>query len=413
MTKDYLVTPTKVGGTVTVPPSKSQTLRAILFASLAQGKSIITRPLKSPDTTAMIQACQQMGADIHFIGENLEIIGTDPFFAPCTIDAGNSGIVSRFFTAVASLGASEITITGDHSLQNLRRIDPLTRALRELGATVSSGPFLPVKVKGPWKNNECSVLGEDSQFVSALLISAGFAPFPISIKVINPGEKPWVQLTLHWLDFLKIPYERKGFYHFSLLGNGRIQPFHYKVPSDLSSLAFPIASAMITSSQLDYQNVDFQDPQGDKKLFDFFREMGASISNNTVIGKPLLAIDADVNDCIDAVPILAAVACFAKGTTVIKNAKVARGKECDRLSCTAKELRKMGAKIEEREDGLIIEGGSLTGAEVYSHNDHRLAMALAIAGLGAEGPTRVRAIDCVEKTFPHFAKTLPGIQEVM
>ncbi len=353
------------------------------------------------------------GARIHKKGESLQITGTDMRFEKCTIDAGNSGIVSRFLTAIASLGCKEVTITGDRSLKTLRRIDPLTDALEQLGVEVISNRYLPVKVRGPWKKNTCNVLGEDSQFVSALLIAASLAPFPVTFTVVNPGEKPWVSLTLNWLDFLNIPYEREAYNRFTLQGNAKIKSFNYTVPGDLSSLAFPVASAMITRSSLAFKGVDFTDPQGDKKLFDFFRSMGALIDGNTVDWRPLKAIEADVNDCIDAVPILAVVACFAKGTTVIKNVKGARGKECDRLSCVTKELRKMGAKIEEREDGLIIEGAPLKGADLFSHHDHRLAMALAVAGLGAKGKSYVRDIGCVAKTFPNFAHTLPGIEELI
>jgi 3-phosphoshikimate 1-carboxyvinyltransferase len=189
------------------------------------------------------------------------------------------------------------------------------------------------------------------------------------------------------------------------------------VPGDFSSAAFPIAAALITNSTLTIGNIDFRDCQGDKELISVFQQMGASITidvdNSTLQVKnhfsPLKGILIDINSMIDALPILAVVACFAESETVIRNAAIARHKECNRLSSIAIELHKMGASISETEDGLIIRPSRLVGTTVFSHNDHRIAMALTCAALGATGQTTILDVHCISKTFPSFLHDFTAI----
>ena len=246
-----------------------------------------------------------------------------------------------------------------------------------------------------------------------MLIAGSLAEGPIELCVHKPGEKPWVELTLHWLSRLNIPYEREGFERFYLPGKARYSGFQYRVPGDLSSLAFPLGAALVTESEISIHNSDLTDAQGDKKLLTILEAMGARFAYNDTehvlhikAGHPLTGIEVDLNDCIDALPLLAVIACFARGKTVISNAAVARTKECNRIRALFTELSKMGAQISETHDGLIITGTPLAAATVHSHQDHRMAMALSVAALGAQGTSCIEAVACVDKTYASFAQDL-------
>jgi 3-phosphoshikimate 1-carboxyvinyltransferase len=411
----------KLHGSIQIPPSKSHTLRSILFGSMGSGRTCIDHYLPSHDTQAMIQACQHFGASIQQSPLHLEIKGIHGKISHSedVIYAGNSGIILRFCSALGALSTHPVVVTGDHSIRHQRPMHHLLDGLKQLGASVSSmrgDGFAPLIIQGPLKNGQATIQGEDSQPVSALLIAAAFAENPIEIQVKNPGEKPWVAMTLHWFNRLGIPYENHSYLHYKMKGSSSYPGFHYQVPGDLSSAAFPLVAAIVTHSELILSNVDMRDIQGDKEVVYLLKKMGAQLEideqEKKLFVKPgtvLHGAKIDVNDCIDALPILAVAACYAQGTTHLTNAAIAKQKECDRLQCITRELRKMGAAIEELEDGLVIHGKELQGNRVDSHGDHRLAMSLAVAGLGAQGETIVTNIDCIAKTFPAFVQNFTDL----
>ena len=417
----YRVRPSQLQGAITIPPSKSHTLRAILFASMAHGRSVIRNYLPSPDTQAMIQACESLGATIVVSKDELNIQGVSgqPRTPNNVIDAGNSGQVLRLVAAVAALTPGYTVLTGDESIRTLRPVQPLLDGLALLGVfavSTQGNGSAPIIVKGPLQGGKTQLDGADSQPVSALLIAAVFAKQPTIIEVSNPGEKPWVDLTLDWLRRFDIPYERDGYTRYTVFGNATYTGFEYTVPGDFSSCAFPLAAALITYSQLTLRNLDMEDVQGDKALIGILHEMGADIVINAaqktlqvrpsqgLIGKTL-----DVNQCIDALPILAVVACFASGETTLTGAAIARKKESDRIAAITQALRTMGATIVELEDGMRISPSPLVGAKVPSYADHRIAMALAVAGLAARGETLVENTACVAKSYPNFLTAMQDL----
>lgn len=412
----YLVKKGMVQGEITIPASKSHTLRAILFGAMAKGKSRIDAYLPSNDAKAMIEACRLFGATLDVTANTIEIqgIGGKIESTEDVINAGNSGIVLRFCACVGALAKHPVVITGDHSIRHLRPMKPLLDGLSQLGVNAASmrgDNYAPVIIQGPIKPGKTVVLGVDSQPVSALLIASAFASGPVEIEVESPGEKPWIDLTLNWFDMLGIPYENHAYERYRLQGNQQIEGFHYRVPGDLSSAAFPVAAALVTNSELTLHNIDMRDSQGDKELIRVFQQMGGRIEIDESAkivrvkkGGQLKGIKVDINRFIDGITILAVVACFAEGETEIVNAAVAKQKECNRIRCIAEELRKMGADITETEEGLLIRKSPLKGADVYSHCDHRMAMSLAVAALGADGETAISSVECVAKTFPTFPR---------
>ena len=417
----FMVKKSSLTGEVWVPPSKSHTLRAVLFASLAKGKSFIHNHLHSPDAEAMINACRLFGADIQVDSNKISVSGLNGKIdhAEDVINAGNSGIVLRFCTAVGALSEHPIVVTGDHSVRHLRLVEPLLEGLKQLGVKVNTmrgDGYAPVIVQGPLRGGKAVVMGQDSQPISGLLIASAFSESPTEIIVKNAGEKPWVALTLNWFERLGIVCENHAFERYVISGGQIIEGFDYSIPGDLSSASFPIAAALVTDCELTIKNVDLSEPQGDKELIYTFQRMGANIeidhANKAVIvkrGSQLKGIEVDINAFVDAITILAVVACYAEGKTLIKNAAVAKQKECNRIAATASELRKMGAIVEELEDGLMVEKSSLIGTKVYSHADHRMAMSLSVAALGAKGETQISDVECISKTFPTFLNCFQSI----
>lgn len=405
------ISPGKLEGKTEIPTSKSHTMRALLFALMAKGKSRIHKPLPSPDTYAMLNAIRYLGAKIDMEGQALVIEGVAGKLHPAedVIQCGNSGQVLRFIGALSALAPSYTILTGDLSIRHNRPVKPLLSGLTQLGAFAVSSRLddsAPIVIKGPIKHGKATIEGIDSQPVSALLMLGAFAP--IDLHVTKPGEKPWVSVTLSWLDRFDIPYENHNFEHYKTKGHASIKGFDYTVPGDHSSAAFPLVASLLTGSEVILDNIDIKDVQGDKAIIGVLESMGASFEmDGTRLsvkkGHSLRGIKIDVNDFIDALPILAVVGCFAKGKTEIVNAAIARKKESDRIHCIAVELTKMGAKIEELPDGLIVHESNLHGSmDLQSHHDHRLAMALSVAALAAEGESLIHGIECTAKSYPTF-----------
>ncbi len=414
----YRVKKGSLSGSVRLPSSKSHTIRAILLAAMAEGRSIIRFPLDSPDADRAIEAAASFGASVIKKGDELQITGVagKPKVNGQVIDCGNSGQVLRFGAALASLGKGSVTVTGDESIRSNRPVQALIEGLNQLGAKAISeegNGYAPLTIQGGFRGGDAAIEGSDSQPVSALLMAAAFAEGTTRLRVAQPGEKPWIALTLSWLDRLGVHYTQKEYALFEVEGNPKRKAFDISVPGDLSSLAFMVAAALVTSSEITIEGVDLDDVQGDKEVIYLLQEMGAQfridrkgkkltvLKNSSLQGRVI-----DVNPFIDAVPILAVLALFAKGQTHLVNGAIARKKECDRLSCMAKEIKKMGGVIEETADGLTISPSRLIGTTVDSHSDHRVALSLIVAGLAAEGETVIRGIACIKKSYPHFLDDL-------
>ncbi|PIS02210.1 MAG: 3-phosphoshikimate 1-carboxyvinyltransferase [Chlamydiae bacterium CG10_big_fil_rev_8_21_14_0_10_42_34] len=405
------IRPSKLSGSIAIPSSKSHTIRALIFSMMAKGKSKISNPLISPDTFAMLDAMRSFGAKIKMENKSFIVEGTNGKLKPADniIECGNSGQVLRFIGALAALLPSYTVLTGDFSIRHNRPVGPLLSALTQLGAFATStrlDGYAPIVIKGPLNKESATLDGSDSQPVSGLLMLGAF--IPLELFVTNPGEKPWVNLTLSWFDKLGIAYENRNFEHYKMKGGAQLDGFDSSVAADFSSAAFPIAAALLTNSEIGLKNIDLTDVQGDKAIIGILKSMGATFESHgsyfkILQSEKLKGARIDVNDFIDALPILAVIACFANSKTEIVNGAIARKKESDRIHCIALELKKMGANIEETPDGLIIYPSKLSGSiHLDSHKDHRIAMALTVAALASEGESFIDGVECVEKSYPTF-----------
>jgi 3-phosphoshikimate 1-carboxyvinyltransferase len=410
---NLLVKKSSLEGSIEIPASKSHTIRAVVIASLAEGTSRIMSPLDSGDTRSAVVACKALGAGIE-TGKDWLVtgFGGTPRLETSKIDVGNSGTSLRLTTSVAALQEKEVVFTGDESLRT-RPLQPLLDALNSLGANVSSlehNGCCPISIKGVMKGGKTEVSGVTSQYLSSLLISTPLLEQDTEIRVIDLHEKPYVQMTLDWLDQQHIHYEREGWEVFRVKGRQSYHPFEKRVPGDFSSATFPLCAAAITPSRLLLKGLDMSDTQGDKEVVAMLKSMGADIQTReegiSVASSELTGGELDLNNTPDALPALAVVGCFAKGETVLKNVAQARIKETDRIKVMATELSKMGADIEEMKDGLIIRQSELKGTKVRGYHDHRVVMALSLAGMMAQGETEIDSAESVDITFPGYVEKM-------
>ena len=407
-------------GRVRIPPNKSHSFRALIMAALAAGTSRIVAPAVSNDWMLGAEALEMFGASVRpHANKQWEVVGTGGHLATPddVINCGNSGIMLRFFMALAACCEGYTVLTGDSSLRHIRLCQPLIDALGGLGAwavSTKGDGHAPVVVHGRLKGGGTEIDGTDSQPVSGLLIAATLADAPTELVVRNPGEKPWVGVTLHWLDRCGVEYSNENFERFRVRGRSLWDAFDVQIPLDWSAALYPIVAAVLTpDSEVRAGGMDFGDPQGDKEVINVLREMGADIqiADGEVIARSssLAGREIDCNDFVDQFTLLAVVGTQAQGETVLTKAEVCRHKECDRIAAICGALKAMGADVEERPDGLAVRNSALRGARLDSRADHRLVMTLAVAGLLAEGDTTITSAECVKKTFPDFVAQMQGL----
>ncbi len=398
----------KLAGIIDIPGSKSHTIRAVAIATMAEGRSYLRKPLMSNDTISAIKAAEIFGAKVKTDGDTLIIdgIGNKPIPDNIAIDVGNSGTTLRIFTALAATFDKPIVFDGDKSVRN-RLMTNLFDSLKPLGAKIESkNDKCPFTITGPIRGGKTTVDGISSQFLTALLFATPLIEEDTEIVVENLHERSYVSITLDWLNKQKISYKNDGLEHFHVKGGQSFQSFDSRIAADFSSATFAVCAAAITKSEILVAGLDFKDYQGDKAVFSYLEKMGMEITHTSkgvlLKGGKLKGTYLDINDTPDALPALAVAACFAEGKTTLANVKQARIKECDRISASATELKKMGAIIEELPDGLVIEGHPLTGTEVHGYDDHRMVMALALAGMGAKGETTIDTAEAISVTYPSF-----------
>ena len=411
----------KIEGKIRIPASKSHTIRAVVIASLAEGTSRIINPLNSADTISAANACSALGAKIEIKEKEWIIQGFSkkPNDPGGIINFENSGTSSRLIMSVIALSGLNVTIDGDESLRN-RPMKPLIDALSTLGVSITSPErenYLPIKISGKLVGGKTVVDCKSSQYVSSLLISCPLAEGDSEIFVKNICEKPYIDMTLKWLDEQKIKYENEDFKIFRIKGGQKYKGFEKRIPGDWSSATFPLCAGAITKSNLTLEGLDMRDEQGDKAVFDMLKKMGADIKTKKDViqihGKELRGIDIDMKNTPDALPAMAVVGCFAKGKTRLLNVLQARIKETDRIKIMSQELSKMGADIEELDDGLIIDGKRLSGTKVCGHNDHRVVMALSLAGLISDGKTIIDTAESVGVTYPGYIEDMRNVKAKM
>lgn len=412
-----------LSGVVKAPPSKSYTQRAIIIGSL-NGDVKIVDPLLSDDSLAAMKVWNKLGAKIDINEDNntLHINGVAGHPQPQddTINVNESGTLLRFILPILALAKGNFTITGQETLMT-RSNRTIVEALRNWDIDVNGkGDLhkLPITIKGVGKirGGKTVVSGkEGSQVVSSLLIAASWAQEDTTV-IVKDGRlasRPYVDITIDALKKAGIHIDREGYRKFTVR---RGQDFNlsedFVIPGDYSSAAFLIAASCLVQSDVTITNLQ-DDAQGDKRIITILNRMGAKIKHDgdsVRIQGPfeLKGIDIDGSDIPDIVPMLTAVACFAKGKTRIKNIAHLSHKESDRIISPAGELRKLGAKITTDEDSIIISHSNLKPGTVSACKDHRIAMMLTVIGLRI-GDIKVTGTKCITKSYPDFLQDIESL----
>ncbi len=409
----FNVRKSETSGIVKIPGSKSHTIRALFIASLAGGRSEIFSPLVSEDALSAVTACRAFGAEIETNDGRFSVKGFDG--APKTpddiINVGNSGTTLRIAMMTAGLAEGNTVFTGDYQIRK-RPLAPLIGAMNNLGARVFStrdNGMAPVVVGGKLKGGYTELDAVTSQYLTSILINAPLVHNDTEISITRLNEVPYVDMTLWWLDKMGIQYFNDGYKLFRIKGRQKYHPFSLTIPGDFSSATFFMVQAAISGGEFVLQNLDLSDPQGDKLVLSYLDQMGARVEVKEdgihISGGKLKGIEIDMNSTPDALPAMAVAGCFAEGETRLVNVPQARLKETDRISVMFGELKKMGADITELPDGLVIRKSRLRGCNVSGHDDHRIVMALAVAGLNIDGETIIDTAEAVNVTFPEF----PGL----
>ncbi len=404
-----------VEGEVKAPPSKSCTHRAMICASLADGRSRISTPLYCEDTMRTLDMCKKVGAEMTH-GDPLIVEGTDTLSpSDGVMNCGGSGTTLRFFTAIAGAVPGISILTGDASLRR-RPIAELLNALRALGVkTIAGRNRLPplIVFGGIIRGGSTTLRGDvSSQFASALLLVSSKARNPVEITVTDLQSLPYVRITVDMLSRFGITvYERNN--HFRIPPGQKLKPRKYTLEGDFSSAAFLLAAGAL-AGKVTVSNLTHTSIQGDRKIVEIFKEMGAHVTKKqdkiTVEMGELSSTTVDIANTPDLAPIYALLGTQAKGVTKILNAGRLQWKESNRLTTITTELNKMGATIQKKEDELHIEGPTpLRGSVINPHRDHRIAMMGTVAGLVAEGKTTIEDEKCINKSYPQFFNDMKNI----
>jgi len=410
-------------GTIRPPGSKSITNRALICAALAEGTSHLRGALDSEDTRVMIDSLHRLGLDVQANDERTEltVVGcggripagqTELFLA-------NSGTSIRFLTALTTLGQGIYRLDGVERMR-ARPIQDLLDGLGQLGADVRSefdNGCPPVVVRACGLPGGAATIHGDvsSQFLSGLLLAAPYAQSDVCLRVEGDlVSQPYVRMTLAVMSAFGVHVDRSRLDRFQIAASQRYAGRDYTIEPDASAASYFWAAAAITGGRMTVAGLTRAALQGDVAFCDCLAEMGCQVEYGpdgiTVTGGNLRGITVNMNAISDTVLTLAAVALYAEGPTTITGVAHIRHKETDRIGDLARELRRLGAQVEELPDGLRIEPAPLQGADIQTYHDHRMAMSLALVGLRTPG---VVILDpgCTEKTYPRFFEDLRTLSD--
>lgn len=406
--------PSKCSGEIKIPSSKSMGHRAIICASLANGKSIITNIDYSDDIIATIEGMKKLGAKIECEKDRLIIQGIESFKnleENSVIDCNESGSTLRFFIPIFSLTGKKIIFTGKNRL--LKRPQKIYEKIFKEQNLYYYSDENKLEIKGKIGANEYFIDGNiSSQFISGLLFTLPLLEKDSIININPPFESAsYIDLTIEVLKEFGVSIEKITSLKFKIMGNQKYISKDYEVEGDFSQLAFFTVLGALNNN-LRCVGLSQNSKQGDKEILNILNKSGIKIekiSNGYIIykGDPQ-GCEIDLGDCPDLGPILNILAMYGKGEFKIFNAGRLRLKESDRILAMEEELKKLGAEIKTTADSIYIKGSEtyLGGIELFGHKDHRIVMSLAIAGTMLEKPIIIDGAEAIEKSYPKFFEDL-------
>jgi len=409
---------TNLDATVSIPGSKSYTQRALIIASLAEGRSFLRNSLISEDTKYLMGALRSLGADIRVAHKYIIVTGTDGNIKNPgkKLYLGNNGTALRFLTTVVSLGTGKFTLDGSDRLRE-RPIKPLLDALNILGVDcqgMDKSGYPPVMVQGTGITGGKVTFTntESSQYISSILITASYAGRDVEIELRGTtSSMPYIDMTEGVMNHFGVEVTKSGKNKYTVKAHQKYTGKKYLIESDVSSASYFFLAAALCEGRVRVLNVNPNTLQGDIGFLEIVGKLGCHVVRGTdwveVTGKKLNGGDYrfDMSDMPDMVPTLAVLSAFRAGQTVIDNIFHLRLKESNRIEALVNELNRTGIDAKELKNGLVITGGTPHGAEIETYDDHRIAMSFAMAGLVTEG-IKIKNQKCVNKSFPEFWNVL-------
>ncbi len=406
-----VISPSHIKGQIKAPASKSAMQRACAAALIRKGKTVLENPGDSADDLAALDIITQLGANITKRGDVIEIRSRGVAPVSGLIHCGESGLSARMFTSIAALSSRELTVTGSGSLMK-RPFGFFESCLPQLGVSVeTSNGSLPLKIKGPLQPADITIDGRlSSQFLTGLLfVFAAAEARNVSIDVKDLNSKPYIDLSLSVLEAfgLKTPVHKdySRFHYNETPAITKPDPLHFRVEGDWSGASFLLVAGAI-AGELTVDGLDPFSRQADKNILQALMQSEAplSITPGSITVKPgrLRPFHFNAVDCPDLFPPLVALAAYCEGSSVIEGVERLHHKESNRALTLQEEFGKMGVGIELQDDLMIIRGSKVAGAKVFSHHDHRIAMACAVAALRADGDTEIEGAEAVNKSYPRF-----------
>ena len=397
--------PSLIKGNIKAPASKSMTQRAIAASLLTDGESIIHNPSYCDDSLAAMSIAVGLGARVEPQVNQVKIVGSAEL-KETKLNCGESGLAIRMFSPIVALYPTEITLVGANSLKK-RPMFMIGEALSQLGVKCkSTGGFLPLTIQGPIAGGKCEIDGSiSSQLLTGLLMALPLAAKDSEIKVNNLKSRPYIDMTLQLLKSFGINITNSNYSLFQIPGNQKYTPGSYTVEGDWSGGAFLLVAGAI-NGQLRINGLRRDSAQSDLLVIKALEMAGANmiISDEHIdISKSKLKpFDFNATDSPDLFPPLVALASYCEGVSTIKGVSRLVFKESNRAQTLKEEFGKMGVKIDLNDDLMHITGSRPQGVKVESHEDHRIAMAIAVASLGATGKVSIRDSQCVAKSYPGF-----------
>ena len=411
-----------LSATVRVPGSKSLTNRALLIASLANGRTHLSNALFSDDSRYFAKALQTLGFDVQLDETNHTMtvtgMGGKIPAKKAELFIGNAGTAARFLSAFLTLGQGEYILDGEPRMRE-RPIGDLVDSLTQLGAKlepINNCPPVKINANG-LRGGKTTIAGDiSSQFLSALLMVAPYAQNPIEVGLSTDlNSKPYVDMTISIMKDFGVEVDRNGYQSFRILPSAFRTLHSYTIESDASAASYFFAAPAICGGSVKVENISRKSVQGDVAFVDVLKQMGCTVEENeysilVTRYSSLHGVDVDMRDIPDTAQTLAAVAPFASSPTRIRGIASARVKETDRVHAACTELARLGVQVEEREDGMTIYPcKTFKPANIQTYNDHRMAMAFSLIGLRFDGVT-IENPSCVSKTFPNYFKLLESLR---
>lgn len=400
-----VIVPSKVSGVVKAPPSKSITQRAIAAALLCEGETTINNPSYCDDALAAMSIATGLGAIVRPLTGELKITGSKGLKEK-KLNCGESGLAVRMFAPVASLFSEEITLTGSGSLKN-RPVNMIEEALRQFGVTCKSKcGHVPISVHGPLKAGKGVINGSvSSQILTGLLMALPVLPDDSEIEVVDLKSKPYIDMTVRVVKQFGVDIDKVSYNLFRIRGGQKFRPLVFDVESDWSGAAFLLTAGAVGGA-VTVKGLSMASSQSDKAIMTALDKAGATINigddSIEVAGGNLKSFEFDATDSPDLFPPIAVLASYCRGVSAIRGVTRLIHKESNRCRAIVEEFAKLGIKIEIVDDFMLITGGTVTGGDVMSHDDHRIAMALATMAIGATDKVNIRDSHCVSKSYPAF-----------